>query len=263
MTFDLKSFDYTSAELQELVEEYSWLSIESIEDKPWYDAVKQARLDLRNKRTTIEKTGKAMRDEANAFNKSVLAREKELIGIVEPLENILKQEEEKFEKLIEIEKRKQRLPERRQRLEEIGLEVDDADILKMEDVDFDNFVNRKAAEKLAADRQALEDEKAAVAAEKKKVEDEKAAIARKEEIELAQKEAAEKSRIETEDRLKREAEDAERKKQEEMAKNEANKKYKARLLKHGCTDENKEDYFVSTKDGKTHILYKKIDSFTL
>jgi len=59
------------------------LKINGVDDKAGYELVKKARLDLKEKRVLITKTGKAMREQALSFQKAVISKEKELVAIVE------------------------------------------------------------------------------------------------------------------------------------------------------------------------------------
>lgn len=59
-------------------------------------AAKAAKAKLQSTRVAIEKTGKAARDDANKFGKAVIAKERELIGLISP-------EEERLQTLIAAE----------------------------------------------------------------------------------------------------------------------------------------------------------------
>lgn len=62
-------------------------------------AAKAAKATLVSTRTRIEKTGKAARDDANKFGKAVIAKERELIGLISP-------EEQRLGTLIDAEQRR-------------------------------------------------------------------------------------------------------------------------------------------------------------
>ena len=261
--FQIKDFDFTAEMLQRIADQYSWLTIQWLGDIQGYNKVKTARIELRNKRNQIAKAGKEMRDEANAFTKNVIAREKELIGIIEPIEETLKQEEGKYNDLIEKQKRIQLLPERKARIAELEcIEVTDEDILSMDDMQFEQWIlqerSRIVAEKeakLAAEQQALDAQKAEASRKEQE-------LAQAAEIEKAKQEAAAKATAETEARLKREAEEAKAKEEQEKQTIEKKKKYKAFLDKNGRTEENKQDYVVK-KEWNCIILYKKVDTFII
>jgi len=78
-----------------------------------------AKKDLQNKRITISKTLKADRDKAIKYQKDNIAKEKELIGIIKPVEDELDIEIEKRLMEEEIEKRRETLNLRRDELKAI------------------------------------------------------------------------------------------------------------------------------------------------
>ncbi len=71
----------TEARLRELVAASA--DITAVIDKDGREQAHRTAMVLRNARVAIEKTGKAARDDANAFNKAVIAKEKELVLIVQ------------------------------------------------------------------------------------------------------------------------------------------------------------------------------------
>lgn len=68
-------------------------------------AAKAAKAKLQSTRVAIEKTGKAARDDANKFGKAVIAKERELIGLISP-------EEERLQALIVAEQTRREEAER-------------------------------------------------------------------------------------------------------------------------------------------------------
>jgi hypothetical protein len=79
----------TAADLRALVEKHQPLKGIEVKDKATRDQLHGAGMELKTARTTIEKTAKAARDDATRFSKAVIAAEKELIAITEPLEEAL------------------------------------------------------------------------------------------------------------------------------------------------------------------------------
>jgi len=197
MELNIEQFNPTKAELIKLADKYKGLEIVNIEDKAGYLIVDEARKDLKTKRVLIKKTGKALRDDANKFAKTVIAMEKDLIEMIAPLEKELQ------EKLVVIDneklkiKQQELLPERRKQLNKIGVEISDDEILLMDDKKYNEFYTEQNAlylEKKELELQAKEDE-----------------IARAEEIKEAAKQAtleAERIAKEREAQLKRDAEEA-------------------------------------------------------
>ena len=90
-------FDITEAEISELRVKYMELTIKGLDDKPGFDAVHRARIDIKGRRVFVEKTGKKYREKAVAFQKAVIAEEKRLIGLLDPIESYLSDQENRIE----------------------------------------------------------------------------------------------------------------------------------------------------------------------
>jgi len=82
------SIEYTEAQLKTLSGKFS--DIAEIKDDDDYSLVKGACREFQKVRVSIEKTGKAARDDANKFAKAVISEEKRLLKIFVPEENRLK-----------------------------------------------------------------------------------------------------------------------------------------------------------------------------
>lgn len=159
------------------------------------EAVKLNRLNLRDTRVMIQKTGKAMRENALKFQKEVIAKEKELIEIIEPEEVRLKQVEDEHNLKMEMEKRRDELPSRLEALAGVGdgLPNEENEILAMDDNEFNAYRLRRIDAKLEKDRADLETAK------------EKEAIER---VARERAEAEARARVEREAAAKRAEEDA-------------------------------------------------------
>jgi hypothetical protein len=72
------------------------LTIKDLDDKEGFQAVHTARMDIVKRRTSVTKTGKDMRAEANAYNKAVLDEEKRILKLLEPIETHLDTEESRI-----------------------------------------------------------------------------------------------------------------------------------------------------------------------
>lgn len=79
----------TAADLRALVEKHTPLKGIEVKDKATRDQLHGAGMELRTARTTVAKIAKDARDDATKFSKAVIAAEKELIAITEPLEEAL------------------------------------------------------------------------------------------------------------------------------------------------------------------------------
>jgi hypothetical protein len=97
MSMELVKFDVTEAEISELRSRYMMLTIQGLDDKPGFDAVHRARIDIKTRRVFIEKKGKDFRAKAVAFQKAVLTEEHRLIGLLSPIEDYLSDEESRVE----------------------------------------------------------------------------------------------------------------------------------------------------------------------
>ncbi|MDR0607823.1 MAG: hypothetical protein LBG52_05800 [Candidatus Peribacteria bacterium] len=210
---DLNKFNPTVAELTSLAEKYREIEIQGIEDKEGLARCKEARIDLRTKRTTLEKIGKGLRQDAIDFQKAVIAKEKELIGIIEPLEKELKEKEDEIERLKILAERKKILPERVAEYEALGTgnTMVEEMIMSYDDEGRRIFILELKAKILEEKERKLKEEQEKMEAEKREMEAKKAEEERIQKFEQEKKEAEEKARLETEERLKREAEEKERK----------------------------------------------------
>ncbi len=92
----------SEAKLKELAQ--ASVAITTVADKPSYDACHDARMRLKTVRVLIEKTGKAAREDATAFNKAVIAEEKRLLAIITPEEERLAGMQKRFDDALEAEK---------------------------------------------------------------------------------------------------------------------------------------------------------------
>lgn len=107
---ELKKFEFTVDALQKKAAAYKDLAIKDLSDKEGLERVHAARMDIKNTRVAIEKTGKALRVSATAFNRSVLAREAELVGVIADTEFAL----DNWEALYDQWKEEERMAEERQ-----------------------------------------------------------------------------------------------------------------------------------------------------
>src|ERR1700722_6232281 len=79
-------------------------SITVITNADGYSQCHAARMVLKNERIQIEKDGKKARDDANAFNKAVIALETKFIGIISPEEKRLEKLQKDWDDAREAEK---------------------------------------------------------------------------------------------------------------------------------------------------------------
>ena len=116
----------TEAQLRGMVQDAA--SITDVIDPDGREQAHRMGMKLRTARTTIEKAGKAARDDANAFAKAVIDEQRRLIGITEGEERRIMGLRDAYDAKIEAEKEATRKAEadrielqhtrRRQRFEE-------------------------------------------------------------------------------------------------------------------------------------------------
>lgn len=161
LNFDIQKFNPTVAELTSLSNQYKGLKIAGIEDKDWYEKVKKAQLDLRDKRVHIEKTLKEVRQKAIDFQKAVIQQEKDLVAIIDGTEKELKAERSRIDELIKIEERKKVLPARKEELERCWILASDEQILAMNSDQFNQFVKDEVFKQLQEKQKKEEEERLA------------------------------------------------------------------------------------------------------
>ncbi len=282
MEFTIEKFNPTKAELLVLAEKSKGLVINGIEDKEGYSAVHKQRIELKNTRVLIAKTGKEAREKALAFQKEVIAYEKELIGIIEPLETDLQAKQDAIDEEKEKLKRVSLLPDRHLKLSEINISVPDDVLLGMDDNKFQEYFNNQHALFLAEQAKAQQEAQAKIDAENKRIEDEKRLEEAKKEAaekaiaqaakdaELAKLKAeqdlkdavqAEKDRQAKEEKDKADAEIARQAKDKaDQEKLESEKKYQKFLKDNGYTEATKQDFYIA-KVGAVIVLYKKVGEY--
>lgn len=257
-TLNLDSFSPKKAELIALADTLRHTLDIVIVDKKTYEEVHSAQMKLADARIITEKQGKALREDAIAFQRQVLEREKELLAPLIPIEDALKakkkaynDEQERIKK--EESDRKERiLTERIQKLSEYNVvpnvtmirDLSDDLFAKLLDdsrVSFEEAevarkaqeeLDRIAREKFLADQKKLDDDRRAFEEEQR--------VARQKQIDI-DNENARKAQIESarlqgikdaEEKAKRDKLQAEINAREEQARLEKKKKYQAFLETH-------------------------------
>ena len=212
-----------------LREQYMPLQIANIDDKTGFNAVHAARMDVRSRRTAIEKERKELKAGILEAGRAVDGEAKRLADLLEPIESHLQTEESRYNGWIEERKRaaeeaeRAKLQQRLDALAEVGAMRHPSVVAVLTDEEFEDTLAQCRQEK--KDRDAAE----AAAAEERRKEEERIAAERKElERKRQEQEAAlaEQRRVEEERLAKeREALEAERRKQsEDQARIDAEKK---------------------------------------
>ena len=91
---ELTKFSALASELTALAKQYQGLMIQGIEDKSGYQAVHEARIAVRDKRISVEKTRKTIKEEALQWGRAVDSEAKRLMAILEPVEAHLTKQED-------------------------------------------------------------------------------------------------------------------------------------------------------------------------
>jgi hypothetical protein len=206
---------------------------------------KELRTRLQKARTRIEKIGKFLREDYVRMSKEVLAKEKELIGIIEPEEKRLKALEEEAERKAEAEKRRVQLPERIEKLNRIGdgLENFEDMLLDMDDKTFDEYYNGRVTIKNNKDRAELERREREIKEKEEAVRREAEIKAREEQARIDERARLEREEVDRKNREVREAEEAKIREEQEAKKHESDIAYQMFLASHGY-DEDSEDFVL-------------------
>lgn len=265
MDLQIEQFSPTKAELTKLVEAAKVLILPDPSDKAQLRKIKDARLNIRDARVAITKTGKALREDALKFSKAVIAKEKELVAIIEPEENRLAELEAVAEKAAVRKERMELVPHRMARLEALAdgqpFPGDDV-LLDMDGPAFENYYNVRVADKNEVDRQRIEAEDLKNKEDAAKLDREKEMREREEKARQEERERLEREQKEKEEREQREKDDAERKEREEKERLKSEESYQAFLKQHGYTEETESEFKIdkSYVSGKTVIvkLYKLV-----
>lgn len=212
---ELTRFSPTDAAIAELAKAYLPLTISGVDDAAGYEAVHQARMDVKGKRVEIEKTRKELKADAIAFGRKVDDAAKRLTTLLRPIESHLLQEE----KAIDDEKDRIKNAARLKAEEAAKAEAAAEEAERKAAQEAEEAKLREEREKLDADRKAMEEEKARIAADQKAAQDKidaagqaieveqkrladiEADRVHAEEMEKAKAEAAGKARVEKEERL--------------------------------------------------------------
>lgn len=289
-TKNIEKFDPTIEALTEMVTQSN-----AITEKSEPLEIRAMRLELKNARIAITKRGKELREEAVAYQRAIIAKEKELVSIIEPEEERLERIEEVARVRKEAEDRVNLLPMRRARLAELGITatITDDFLCMLDTIGFQEWTNNAVAIMNEARRIELEAKEKEVKEAEERIQREKEMNereekAREEEKRLAeerikQAEADAERRVkEAEEKAKRDAEEAEKKRlaaveaekmakaaeakriADETAKREADERYRTWLSDNGATPE--VTGWIAVKDpygANQMVLYKEVSRYDL
>lgn len=276
-------FDPTLAELTALVEKTKFIVDFDLEDKEQLATIRASRIELKNTRVKIEKIGKAMREDAVAYQKMVIAKQDELVAIISPEEERLAGLEEEAERQAIKKERLEKLPVRIKRIEDAGLSFFHSEndrLLDMDATQFEAYFNELNATKLQYDKdlaqkerddatKLLEEENRKIREEQeakdKELRDREAKIVEERLAIDREKALIEQQRFDDAKRISDEIEAKERlekQQKEEAEKNEKRKEYTEFLKSHGYTKETAGDFKIEKVEGGFEI-YKKVGLFKI
>lgn len=204
---NIEQFSPTVAEIQALVQEASVITADNTPE------VRRVRLLLKNQRVRIEKAGKEFRAAAIKFQKDVIAKEKELVAMIEPQEERLEAIEKEEAKKKLREERVALLPERWGKIDTIGHPNGRGNITEEVLLDLDAVAFQEVLNNIVADKNRIEQEK--IDAERQRLAEENARLQRGKEM----AEAQEKARQEERERAERVARE-EKERQERLLREE-------------------------------------------
>ena len=85
------------ARIAQAAEKFMPLTIKNLDDKAGYAAVHEGRMVVRNMRIIVEKHAKKVRGKAVKFQRDVIAEEKRVISLIQPIEDHLTDEENRVD----------------------------------------------------------------------------------------------------------------------------------------------------------------------
>ena len=133
-------FDVTVEMIEADLAPYAAFNMTDFSDPVQIRQLEEGLRVLQKKRTSITNAGKAWREASNAYNKAVLAIEKELLSHVLPIESKLKNYQSMLALLALREANKTKLFDRQQALKEQSITLNDDTILEMTDEQFEKAI---------------------------------------------------------------------------------------------------------------------------
>lgn len=155
----------TAQVIAKLKADYSGLTINGIDDKEGFKRVEEGRKECKAIRVLATKICKTGREEAIQIQKAWIAKEKEVVGQIEEIEKELEEQSDRIKKekeeILFKAAQEAKLPMRKEKLASIGIEVEDIQLLKLDDLQFSQLFTEfyeKHLEEKAAELKKKEDE---------------------------------------------------------------------------------------------------------
>lgn len=140
-------FDVTVEMIEADLAQYAAFNMTDFSDPVQIRQLEEGLRVLQKKRTSITNAGKAWREASNAYNKAVLAIEKELLSHVLPIESKLKNYQSMLALLALREANKTKLFDRQTALKEQDITLSDDTILEMTDEQFEKAIQESVRTK--------------------------------------------------------------------------------------------------------------------
>jgi len=252
-------FDPKIADLQAIVSDTSLITTIDLTNESELEVFKACQKTLQQARLKVTNTGKALRDESNAYSKAVIAREKELLAVIEPEEQRLKNIKEDAEHAELLKVRASMTPVRVEEMAKAGLTTEQLltteQMMEMDGNQFVEYIALKVQENNEAELTKFRAEKELrdkADNDLKHAQDIKDA---QEKAVIAERERAEKAKAEADEKAKKDAEVEKLKLQSEV-------KYQNFLKENGWTEETK-DQFVIEKGGNKVRLSRILATYII
>lgn len=148
MDTQIQKFDPLKKEVADLVEQIKTTVISLPSGNTGYALMTENKRLLQKKRKEVTDTMKSEREQALAFQKMVIAYEKDILALIEPVESDLKAKIEAIDAERELNARKALLPERMARLQSIPAyegksESAEEYILTLDNIQFESYFNQE------------------------------------------------------------------------------------------------------------------------
>ena len=194
MNNDLQKINPLKVEVAKLVDNIKNTIISMPEGKTGLELMKDNKKILQKKRTDVVLILKNERSSAVDYQRQVINMKKEILRLIEPVETELGSKIAQIELEEAREKRLELLPERQEKLREVGCSLPDEELLDMDDKTFATLYLDKKSEYLAEQERRIEAKRITDEEERQRKEDELAEKQRKldedKRVEAARKQAA-------------------------------------------------------------------------
>lgn len=112
ITTELQKFNVTDTAIAHMKEKYMSLSIDGIDDNDGYNAVKSSRMDVKKKRTEVEKVRKELKEDSLVYGRKVDSEAKRITSLLIPIEDYLEELQQ------QVDEKKGRIKQEKQKARE-------------------------------------------------------------------------------------------------------------------------------------------------